>query len=103
MIEGLQDRPKMRICYIDLKITDIINLDFRKMVYIDGVYYRIVKVIDYMPHKNEPTKVELHQWSPNEGSSLPISGVWINNNTGNTGGGVYNGDGSAPDDDNPQG
>lgn len=100
MIEGLQARPKMRICYLDLKITDIINLDFRKMVYIDGVYYRIVKVIDYMPHKNQPTKVELHQWSPNEGSSLPTSGVWINNNTSGddttTGGGGVGGD--VPDD-----
>ncbi len=100
MISGLQARPKMRICYIDLKITDIINLDFRKMVYIDGVYYRIVKVIDYMPHKNQPTKVELHQWSPNEGSSLPTSGVWINNNTSGddttTGGGGVGGD--VPDD-----
>ncbi len=99
MIQGLQARPKVRICYIDLKITDIINLDFRKMVYIDGVYYRIVKVIDYMPHKNQPTKVELHQWSPNEGSSLPTSGVWINNNTGSNNGGGSNGD--VPDDDNP--
>tara|TARA_R100001443_G_scaffold23563_2_gene35716 strand:+ start:8830 stop:12096 length:3267 start_codon:yes stop_codon:yes gene_type:complete len=98
MILGLQARPKMRVCYIDLKITDITKLDFRKMVYIDGVYYRLVKVIDFQPHKNEPTKVELHQWSPNEGSSFPTEGVWVNNNSGNTGGGIFNPDGSAPND-----
>ena len=101
MVLGLQARPKMRVCYIDLKITDITQLDFRKMVYIDGVYYRLVKVVDFQPHKNEPTKVELHQWSPNEGSSLPTEGVWVNNNSGNTGGGIFNPDGSAPDDANP--
>ena len=52
------------------------------MVYIDGVYYKLVKVIDFQPHKNEPTKVELHQFSPKEGSSLPTEGVWVNNNVG---------------------
>ena len=90
MIDGLIDKPKVRICYIDLKIKDITELDFRKMVYIDGVYYRLIKVFDYQPHLNMPTKVELHQFSPAKGSSLPTSGVWINNNIGsgtNTGGG----------------
>jgi hypothetical protein len=90
MIDGLVDKPKVRTCYIDLKIADITQLDFRKMVYIDGVYYRLVKVFDYQPHLNIPTKVELHQFSPAKGASLPTSGVWINNNIGsgsNTGGG----------------
>ena len=58
-------------------------------------------MIDFQPHKNQPTKVELHQWSPNEGSSLPTEGVWVNNNSGNTGGGIFNPDGSAPDDPTP--
>ena len=102
MVLGLQARPKMRVCYMDLKIIDIIQLDFRKMVYIDGVYYRIVRIVDFQPHKDEPTKVELHQWSPNEGSSLPTEGVWVNNNSGNTGGGIFNPDGSAPYDPEPQ-
>jgi hypothetical protein len=100
MIDNLINNPKTRICYIDLKITDIINLDFRKLVYIDGVYYRLIKVIDYQPHLNIPTQVELHQWAPDTGSSLPQEGVWINNVGGgvNSGGGVINEDGSSPFD-----
>jgi len=82
MVEGLQARPKLRVCYMDLKITDIVKLDFRKMIYLDGVYYKLVKVIDFQPHKNQPTKVELHQFSPQSGSSLPTQGVWVNNNQG---------------------
>ena len=93
MIDGLIDKPKVRVCYIDLKITDITNLDFRKMIYIDGVYYRLIKVYDYQPHLNVPTKVELHQFSPAKGSSLPTGGTWIN--TSNTGGGGWNNDGSS--------
>ena len=37
-------------------------MDFRKLVYIDGVYWRINKVVDYQPNKNQPTKVELVEW-----------------------------------------
>lgn len=62
MIEGLKRRPTLRTVYISLTITDIINLDFQKLVYIDGVYWRINKVLDYKPAKNEPTKVELIEW-----------------------------------------
>jgi hypothetical protein len=93
MIDALIEKPKVRTCYIDLKISDIIQLDFRRMVYIDGVYYRLIKVYDYQPHLNSPTKVELHQWSPAKGGALPVAGTWINNVNG--GGGTYNDDGSS--------
>ena len=93
MISGLLAIPKVRTCYIDLKITDVVQLNFRKMVYIDGVYYRLVKVVDYQPHLNVPTKVILHQFSTAIGVSLPTEGVWVNtSNTG--GGGILNEDGS---------
>ena len=62
MFEMLKVKPRLRTVYIDLKITDIINLDFTKLVYIDGVYWRINKVVDYQPNKNQPTKVELIEW-----------------------------------------
>ena len=45
--------------YVDLKIKDIIELSFRKLIYIDGVYYTLEKVCDYKPHKNASTKIEL--------------------------------------------
>jgi hypothetical protein len=45
--------PRLRTVSLALKVTDIINLDFRKLVYIDGVYWRINKVVDYMPNNKE--------------------------------------------------
>ena len=62
MFEMFKAKPRLRTVYIDLKTTDIINLDFRKLVYIDGVYWRINKVVDYQPNKNQTTKVELVEW-----------------------------------------
>ena len=62
MIDMLKKNPRVRTAYVDLKINDISELDFRKLVYIDGVYWRISRVIDYKPHRNESTKVELIEW-----------------------------------------
>ena len=62
MFEMLKAKPRLRTVYIDLKAIDIINLDFRKLVYIDGIYWRINKVVDYQPNKNQSTKVELIEW-----------------------------------------
>ena len=62
MIEGLKRSPRLRTVSIDLTITDIVNLDFTRLVYIDGVYWRINKIIDYKPNNNESTKVELIEW-----------------------------------------
>ena len=62
MIEGLKRSPRLRTLSIDLTITDIVNLDFTRLVYIDGVYWRINKVVDYKPNNNESTKVELIEW-----------------------------------------
>ena len=62
MVEMLKRSPRLRTVSLDLKVSDIINLDFRKLVYIDGVYWRINRVVDYMPNQNSPTKVELIEW-----------------------------------------
>ena len=62
MIEGLKRSPRLRTVSISLNISDIVNLDFTKLVYIDGVYWRVNKVVDYQPNKNESTKVELIEW-----------------------------------------
>lgn len=83
MVEMLKRSPRLRTVSLDLKVTDIINLDFRKLVYIDGVYWRINRVVDYMPNKNSTTKVELIEWfqigvfaatAPSFGSSGDYSG-----------------------------
>tara|TARA_R110001599_G_scaffold181131_1_gene373846 strand:+ start:30 stop:3116 length:3087 start_codon:yes stop_codon:yes gene_type:complete len=62
MIESLKRNPRIRTEYITLKISDIINLDFSKLIYIDGCYWRINKISDFKPNKNESTKVELIEW-----------------------------------------
>ena len=31
-------------------------------IYIDGVYWRIIKIVDYQPNKNQSTKVELIEY-----------------------------------------
>mgnify|MGYP003647580406 CR=1 FL=1 len=62
MFEMLKSKPRLRTVYIDLKVKDIVSLDFTKLIYIDGVYWRINKVVDYQPNKNQSTKVELIEW-----------------------------------------
>ena len=62
MVDMLKRNPRLRTISIDLKIADIINLDFRRLVYVDGVYWRINRIVDYMPNQNNPTKVELIEW-----------------------------------------
>lgn len=62
MIDQLKESPKIRKTSINLKVKDIINLDMRKLVYLDGSWWRINKVLDFSPAKNETTKVELIQW-----------------------------------------
>jgi len=78
-------KPRLRTVYIDLKTTDIINLDFRKLVYIDGVYWRINKVVDYQPNKNQPTKVELVEWLQLGAFASTAPSFGGNENTGGLG------------------
>ena len=59
MIEMLKYNPRVRVANINLKIKDITNLNFRKLIYIDGIYWRINKITDFMPQSNSTTKVEL--------------------------------------------
>lgn len=62
LLEMMQRSLRLRTVFVDLKAKDIVNLDFTKLIYIDGCYWRISKVLDYQPHKNTPTKVELIEW-----------------------------------------
>ncbi len=62
MVNMLKENPRVRTLSFNLKIKDIVNLDFRKLVYIDGDYWRINKIKDFNPLKNNTTKVELIQW-----------------------------------------
>ena len=93
MIDMLKENPRVRTLNLNLKIQDIVNLDFRKLVYIDGVYWRINKITDFNPLTNTTTKVELIEWV-NLGDTVAYTptlnrydGKWNNNPpTGGTGG-----------------
>jgi hypothetical protein len=50
---------KLLTCYVYLKPLDIAQLDFSKAVFIDGIRFRLNKVMDYDVTNNELVKVEL--------------------------------------------
>lgn len=50
---------KLLTCSIKLNEVDIYNLDFSKLIYIDGSLWRLNKVLDYNPMDFNTTKVEL--------------------------------------------
>lgn len=47
--------------YFNLNASDVSNIDFSVLWYIDyfNSYFRVNKIIDYLPARNQPTKVEL--------------------------------------------
>jgi hypothetical protein len=49
---------KIVTCYMNLKPTDILQLSFKKLYFIDGNYYRLNKIFDYDPLSVKVTKVE---------------------------------------------
>jgi hypothetical protein len=87
MIEMYKYNPRVRVASLNLKISDIANLDFRKLIYLDGVYWRINKISDYMPQSNSTTKVELIEFPllGDFAASIPTvnsnDGSWSNSPT----------------------
>lgn len=59
MSEITDKDSKLLSCQILLNSLDILQLDFSKMVWIDGVLFRINKVLNYNPMNYTTTKVEL--------------------------------------------
>lgn len=62
MIDQLKANPRIRVMHFNLKKSDMTNLDLSRLIYVDGTYWRINKIIDYSPVKNTTTKVECVQW-----------------------------------------
>ena len=62
MIAQLKQNPRVKVLYINLSKLDISKLDFRKLIFIDGSYYRLNKIIDFKPHDKQSTKVELQEY-----------------------------------------
>ena len=55
-----------------LRPSDINSLDFRNLIQIDGVVYRLLKVSDYQSGKNVSTVVELIRIIEGEGIQTTI-------------------------------
>ena len=86
MFKNIEEGGRI-VAYFDLNSTDIQNLDFRKLIYLDGDsnvkgYYLIEKVIDYNPLNTELTKVSLFKFE-NLGS-VSIDGSQTGNNDADT-------------------
>ena len=76
MIEMAKTGPRIKVGYLNLKTSDMVKLDLRRLVYLNGYYYRINRIIDYKPNSNETTKVELVYWD--------LQTVWPTDVTFNT-------------------
>lgn len=59
--EKTRKGAKVVTLYVYLDENDIRQLDIRRVVFIDQVYYRIVKIENFNPLTNAPTKVQLLQ------------------------------------------
>ncbi len=59
MSEITDKDSKLLTCQVLLNSLDILQLDFTKMIWIDGVLFRINKVLNYNPMNYTTTKVEL--------------------------------------------
>ena len=85
MFKNIEEGGRL-VAYLNLTSTDIDNLDFRKLVYIDrpskvSGYYLIEQVIDYNPLSDGLTKVSLFKFE-NLGS-VAIDGSQEGNNSDN--------------------
>ena len=77
MMEMNKKNPRIKTAYFNLKLSDMNLLDLRRLVYFDGYYYRINRIIDYKPASNETTQVELIKW---DSKSLYPVNAYFNNN-----------------------
>jgi hypothetical protein len=62
MVNQLKQKPRIRHIYLNLSQKDVATLDYRNLVFLDGVYYRLNKIVDYKPHLKQSTKVELVEY-----------------------------------------
>jgi hypothetical protein len=63
---------KQVTCSVMLRPSDINSLDFRNLIQIDGVVYRLLKISDYQSGKNVSTVVELIRIIEGEGIQTTI-------------------------------
>lgn len=59
MYEIIDETSRLLICNVRLNEIDIQQLDFSKLIYINGIVYRLNKIIDYNASSRDVCKVEL--------------------------------------------
>ena len=62
LIKQLKQKPRIKVVYVNLTYSDVSNIDFSKLIVINGVYHRINKIVDFQPHKKQSTKIELVEY-----------------------------------------
>jgi len=90
MFKNIEEGGRL-VAFFDLSSTDIQNLDFRKLIYLDGDsnvkgYYLVEKVIDFNPLNSDLTKVSLFKFE--DLGSVAIDGSQTGNNDVNTDNGL---------------
>ena len=70
--ELLSRYGKKLTCYVMLNPQDINSLNFRNLINIDGVVYRLLSISDYLSGSNVSTKVELLRIIKGEGIQQTI-------------------------------
>ena len=86
MFKNIEEGGRI-VAFFDLSSTDIQNLDFRKLIYLDGEsnvkgYYIVEKVIDFNPLNSKLTKVSLFKFE--DLGSVSIDGSQTGNNDAET-------------------
>ncbi len=75
-IEEITDKDsKIVIAYFYLKALDIFKLDFKNFIHASGINYRLNKIYDYDPEKDESTRVELAKIKRGVPFTATITGV----------------------------
>ncbi len=75
MFKQLKQKPRIKKIYLNLKDKDVSSLDFKKLIFLDGNYYRLNKIVDYKPHIKDSTKVELTEYFKLGGDVETVGGT----------------------------
>jgi len=59
MAEITDKDSKLMLCHAKLDNSDIASLDFSKLIYVDGSYWRLNKIEDWNAEEPDVCKIEL--------------------------------------------
>jgi len=68
---------KLLTCYVALRPVDYADYNFRQSYYIDGEYWRLVKIVDYDPNSSSTTKcifLKQHSFTAFAGTTVEVLG-----------------------------